>query len=506
VSGTTRRQALAGGIALAATAGLTRESSAKAGSMDEVLDTHDSLGLAALVKARKVSANELLEAAIARAEAANPRFNFMAQKHYDYARKTIAAGLPQGPFSGVPWLLKDLNTYIAGEVTENGSRLYKGQRASVTSELVRRIERAGFVIFGKTTTPEFGLTGTTESVLYGPTRNPWNPGRIAGGSSGGAAAAVAAGVIPAAHATDGGGSIRIPASACGLFGLKPSRGRVPMGPARTEGWGGMSVHHAVTRTVRDSAAILDATHGAEPGSRYSAPTPERPFLEEVGRAPGRLRVALMLAPYAGSPVDPEVVEATKAVGKLLESLGHHVEEAAPKLDMAAVGTGSFVLMAASVAADCVDRAKALGVDLGPDLLERTTLDFLALGKSFSGMDFARGNNAYQAAAVTIAQFMERYDIILSPTVAAPPLPLGQIGLDTGRSMAEWGAVVGAFASFTGVYNGTGQPSMSLPLGMSRDGLPIGIMATGRYGAEGLLFRLAGQLEQAAPWAGRRPPL
>ncbi|TXI07433.1 MAG: amidase [Novosphingobium sp.] len=497
---TTRREALAGGIALAATAGLP----GNAHAMSEVLDTHDSLGLADLVKKRKVSPTELLEAAIGRAEALNPRFNFMAQKHYDYARKAIAAGLPQGPFSGVPWLLKDLNTYIAGEVTENGSRLYKGQRASVTSELVRRIERAGFVIFGKTTTPEFGLTGTTESVLKGPTRNPWNPERIAGGSSGGAAAAVAAGVIPAAHATDGGGSIRIPASACGLFGLKPSRGRVPMGPARTEGWGGMSVHHAVSRTVRDSAAILDATHGVEAGSRYSAPTPERPFLQEVGRDPGKLRVALMLSPYSGAPVDPEVVEATRAAAKLLESLGHHVEEAAPRIDMAAIGASSFALMASSVAADCIDRAKALGIELGPDVLERTTLDFVAMGKSYTGMDFARGNNAYQAAAVTIAQFMEFYDVILSPTLSAPPLPLGHIGLDTGRSMMEWGREVGTFTAFTGIYNGTGQPSMSLPLAMSKDGLPIGIMVTGRYGEEGLLFRLARQVEKAAPWGARRP--
>ncbi|MGE8135151.1 amidase [Novosphingobium subterraneum] len=496
---TTRREALAGGIALAATAGLP----GNAHAMNDVLDTHDSLGLAELVRTRTVSASELLEAAIARAEALNPQLNFMAQKHYDYARKAIAAGLPQGPFSGVPWLLKDLNTYIAGEVTENGSRLYKGQRASVTSELVRRIERAGFVIFGKTTTPEFGLTGTTESVLMGPTRNPWNRERIAGGSSGGAAAAVAAGVIPAAHATDGGGSIRIPASACGLFGLKPSRGRVPMGPLRTEGWGGMSVHHAVSRTVRDSAAILDATHGVEPGSRYSAPTPERPFLWEVGRDPGKLRIALMLSPYSGAPVDPQVVEATKAAARLLESLGHHVEEAAPKIDMAAIGASSFALMASSVAADCVDRAKALGIELGPDVLERTTLDFVAMGKSYTGMDFARGNNAYQAAAVTIAQFMERWDVILSPTLSAPPLPLGRIGLDTGRSMMDWGREVGTFTAFTGIYNGTGQPSMSLPLAMSQDGLPIGIMVTGRFGEEGLLFQLAGQVERAAPWAGRR---
>lgn len=496
---TTRREALAGGFALAATAGLP----GNAHAMNDVLDTHDSLGLAELVRMRKVSASELLEAAIARAEALNPQLNFMAQKHYDYARKAIAAGLPQGPFSGVPWLLKDLNTYIAGEVTENGSRLYKGQRASVTSELVRRIERAGFVIFGKTTTPEFGLTGTTESVLMGPTRNPWNRERIAGGSSGGAAAAVAAGVIPAAHATDGGGSIRIPASACGLFGLKPSRGRVPMGPLRTEGWGGMSVHHAVSRTVRDSAAILDATHGVEPGSRYSAPTPERPYLQEVGRDPGKLRIALMLSPYSGAPVDPQVVEATKAAARLLEGLGHHVEEAAPKIDMATIGASSFALLASSVAADCVDRAKALGIELGPDVLERTTLDFVAMGKSYTGMDYARGNNAYQAAAVTIAQFMERWDVILSPTLSAPPLPLGRIGLDTGRSMMDWGREVGTFTAFTGIYNGTGQPSMSLPLAMSQDGLPIGVMATGRFGEEGLLFRLAGQVEKAAPWNGRR---
>lgn len=497
-------------MALAATAALPVAAKAGTkrmpGAIDDVLDSHDSLGLADLVRKRKVSAAELLEAAIARAEAMDPKFNFMAQKHYDYGRRAIAAGLPEGPFTGVPWLLKDLNTYIAGEVTENGSRLYKGQRAAVTSELVRRIERAGFAIFGKTTTPEFGLTGTTESVLKGPTRNPWNPARIAGGSSGGAAAAVAAGVIPAAHATDGGGSIRIPASACGLFGLKPSRGRVPMGPARTEGWGGMSVHHAVSRTVRDSAAILDATHGVEPGSRYGAPTPERPFLAEVGRDPGRLRIALMLTPFSGAPVDPEVIAATRAAAKLLEGLGHHVEEAAPRIDFASIGASSFALTASSVAADCEDRAKALGITLGPDVVERTTLDFIAIGKGSSGMDFVRGNNAYQAAAVAIAQFMERYDVILSPVLSAPPLPLGRIGLNTGRTMADWGREVGAFTAFTGIYNGTGQPSMSLPLAMSADGLPIGVMATGRYGEEGLLFRLAGQLEQAAPWHTRRPKL
>jgi amidase len=498
----TRRQVMAGTLALTAASSL----GAQGKGIGAVLDSHDALGLAELVRSRAVSPSELLEAAIARAEALDPRFNFMAQRHYDYARTAIAKGLPQGPFTGVPWLLKDLNTYIAGEVTENGSRLYKGYRASVTSELVRRFEQAGLVIFGKTTTPEFGLTGTTESVLTGATRNPWDASRIAGGSSGGAAAAVAAGVLPAAHATDGGGSIRIPAAACGLFGMKPSRGRVPMGPLRTEGWGGMSVHHAVTRSVRDSAALLDAVHGVEPGSRYGAPSPERPYLEEVGRDPGPLRIAMMLAPFSGSPVDPQVIAATEAAAQLLQSLGHEVTIAAPKLDMASLGFASAVLTASAVAADCEDRAKVLGLELGPEVLERTTLEFIAIGRSFTARDHARANNAYQTAAIALAQFMAQYDVILSPTLAAPPLPLGRIGLDTGRSMADWGAEVGAFAAFTGIYNGTGQPSMSVPLAMSAEGLPIGIMLTGRYGEEGLLFRLAGQLESAAPWDHRRAPV
>ena len=403
----TRREALGAGAAVVAAPALARG----AGRMDSLLDSHDALGLAALVRSRQVSAAELLDMAIAHAEALNPRFNFMAQKLYDYARKALAAGLPQGPFTGVPWLLKDLNTHIAGELTEGGSRFYQGYRATQTSELVRRHQAAGFVIFGKTCSPEFGLTATTENKLTGDTRNPWNPAHIAGGSSGGAAAAVAAGVVPAAHATDGGGSIRIPASCCGLFGLKPSRGRVPMGPPRTEGWGGLSAHHAVTRTVRDSAAILDATWGLEPGSRYSAPAPEGTFLSQVGKAPGRLRVALMTSPIAHSPVDAECLAAVQAAAKLLEGLGHQVEEAAPVLDAAALGMAGFALIAPAVAADVADRAKATGLDPA-QLLEPITQGFVAYGKGMAAMDVHRANSAVQAAAMTIARFMERFDVIL----------------------------------------------------------------------------------------------
>jgi amidase len=494
---TTRRDVLAGAAAtltLAATPAMAKDT-----GMQDLLRSHDALGLADLVRRREVSPAELLDAAIARAEAENPRFDFIAQRLYDRAHRAVAAGLPEGPFHGVPWLLKDLNTHIAGERTGNGSRFYNDYRATETSELVRRIERAGFVIFGKTTTPEFGLTGTTENKVTGDTRNPWNPTRTTGGSSGGAAAAVAAGVLPAAHATDGGGSIRIPASCCGLFGLKPSRGRVPMGPARTEGWGGLSVHHAVTRSVRDSAAILDATHGVEPGSRYGAPSPDGTFLSAVTRAPAPLRIALMTRPISGVPVDPEVLAATQATAHLLESLGHHVEEAAPQLDAARIGWAGFVLMAASVAADVTDRAQATGLPIGPDTLEPITLAMIGFGKTCTGMDYVRANNALQAAAVTVAQFMERYDVILSPTLAAPPLPLGQIGLSPGIGFEEWGHRVSAWSPFTQLANMTGQPAMSLPLGKSRDGLPIGVMAMGRYGEEALLFRLAGQIERAAPW-------
>jgi len=471
-----------------------------------LLQDHDAVGLAGLVRKREVSPAELLEAAIARAEAMNPRFNFMAQKHYDFGRKAIASGLPEGPFAGVPLLLKDLYTYIEGELTEGGSRLYKGYRAPVTSELVRRYQAAGFVIFGKTTTPEYGLTGTTENKLTGDTRNPWNPAHSSGGSSGGAAAAVAAGVIPAAHASDGGGSIRIPASCCGLFGLKPSRGRVPMGPLRTEGWGGLSTNHAITRSVRDSAAMLDASHGIETGSRYGAPAPQEGFLAQVGKHPGKLRIALMTRPVAGSPVDGECIEAARAAARLCESLGHHVEEAGLELDAAQLGWASFATIGPAVAVDIADRAKALGITPGPDVLEPVTLAFAEYGKTFTAMDGIRATNVLQDAAIKVGRFMQRFDVILTPTLAAPPIALGRINLTPDCAFQEWGQRAAVYSPFCQIANLTGQPAMSVPLAQSRAGLPIGVMFTGRYGDEALLYRLAAQLEHAAPWADRRPVL
>lgn len=466
---------------------------------------YDALGLAGLVRAGQVSAVELLETAIAIAVRQDAKLNFLAQEMFDYGRARIAQGLPDGPFSGVPFLVKDLHTDIAGYRTGQGSRLYDGYVADVTSELVRRHEAAGLVIFGKTTTPEFGLTGTTESLAEGPTRNPWNLGHSSGGSSGGAASAVASGVVPLAHASDGGGSIRIPASACGLFGLKPSRGRVPMGPRRTEGWGGLSTNGALSRSVRDTAALLDATHGVEPGSRYSAPTPDGTFLSQVTRDPGSLRIALMLEPVSGAPVAPEVIEATRQAARLCEALGHKVEEASLKLDAQRIGEANFALTSTALAVEVDGRAAAAGIEVGPDVVEPITFGFYRYGKTVPGTAVAAANNTMQEIAVSVARFMVDYDVILSPVLATPPAPLGIYDLNK-ADFAAWGMAIGAYVPFTGLFNATGQPSMSVPLAMSASGLPMGALFTGRYGDEATLLRLAGQLEQAAPWFGRLPKI
>ena len=402
----------------------------------------------------------------------------------------------------MPWLIKDLNTYLAGTITGQGSRYYAANRAEFSSTIVERYEAAGLVIFGKTTTPEFGLTGTTESIATGATRNPWDTGHIAGGSSGGAAAAVAAGVIPAAHATDGGGSIRIPASCCGLFGLKPSRGRTPMGPPRTEGWGGLSIHHAVTRSVRDSAALLDAVRGVEPGGRYAAPCPERPYAQEINRDPKPLRIALWLTTPNGTPVAPECQMAARATAALCESLGHSVEEAAPNLDAKALGEASFAVTTSALKTELDTRAAATGAAFGPDTIEPVVMAFYGIASNFDGAAVMRANNTFQAAAIEMARFMESYDLVLSPTLGTPPPEIGKIHLD--QSFETYVANVTAFTPWTALYNQTGQPSMSVPLKVSEAGLPIGSMFSARYGDEATLFRLAAQLERAQPWFANIP--
>ena len=462
----------------------------------------DGLAQAGAIARGDTSAAELLEAAIARVERVNPALNFIAQPMYERGR-TAAAGTFTGAFAGVPFLVKDLHLAIPGERMGEGSKLWDGARADYTSTLYHRHVAAGLNTFGKTTTPEFGLTVTTESAATGLTRNPWNLAHSAGGSSGGAACAVAAGVVAIAHASDGGGSIRCPAAACGVFGLKPSRGRVPMGPHGTEGWLGLGVVHAVSRSVRDSAALLDATHGPENGSRYTATSPEFSFLSEVTRAPGALRVAVMRAPITGVPVHPEVLAALDDAAALLAALGHHVEVAQPQLDGAALGAAMVAVLGAATAFEVGERLAALGrSDAGSDL-ETVTQMFVHLGKGSSGVQIMAANALFQKTAITVAGFMANYDIILSPVFAQPVIELGKIDLSP-TDMAAWTANILGYSPFTALANWTGLPAMSLPLGMDSSGLPIGVMALGRYGAEGLLYRLAGQVERAAPWAGRLP--
>jgi amidase len=462
----------------------------------------DALGLAELVRTGQVSATEVIEAAIARAEAVNPQINAVVERLYDHARAAAASGL-EGPLAGVPWAVKDLGHEIAGVRVTSGSVGFKDYVAPADSVSVQRMRAAGLNIFATSTSPEFGLTVTTESTLNGQTRNPWDLTRVAGGSSGGAAALVAAGVLPAAHATDGGGSIRVPGACCGLFALKPSRGRTPVAVGRTEGWNGLGASHAVTRSVRDSAAILDATHGPELGSRYVAPAPKGTFLEAASRAPGRLRIALQLSPANGTPVDPVCIEAARDVAKICESLGHIVEEAAPEIDGAALGWAMMTNTSTHTAAAFAARAKALGREITADDMEEATAGFVAIGKAASAMDLAAADHAFMTAAIAMAKFQETYDLVLTPVLAKPPVKLGTIALN--QPLQDYGRAFGAFCPFTALANQTGQPAMSVPL-VWHDGLPIGVQFAARLGEEETLFSLAYQLEQARPWFDRRAPL
>lgn len=467
---------------------------------------YDGLGLADLVRRKEISPAELLSSAMTHAEAVNPKINCIAHRHYDEARAQIASGLAPGVFHGVPFVIKDLGVELANTVTSSGSLAFNDQKAAADSELVVRYKRAGLVIFAKSTTPELGLTLTTESKAFGMTRNPWNLERSVGGSSGGAAAAVASGIVPMAHASDGGGSIRVPASCAGLFGLKPSRGRMPLGPAMTEPWLGLATAHAVTRSVRDSAALLDATWGLQFGSRYSAPPPPSgSFLQELDQAQGTLRIALLLTSPTGSAIDPECIAAARACARLCESLGHRVEEASPALDAAALNAGFLAVVKMSVAQALRDRGAQRGRPVSPEEVETVTWIFADQGAKATALMIADANAAFQVAATAMGHFLTRFDVLLSPTLAKPPAKLGILGL----SPVDWAVFtkeVTTYSPFTALANMTGQPSMSVPLHWTPDGLPVGLMFTGRYGEEAQLLRLAAQLERAQPWAQKRPTL
>jgi len=465
-------------------------------------EQYDGLGLAALVHTGEVCPEELLEAAIARIEAHNPLLNAVVTPMFDEARAAIRAGLPSGPFQGVPFLLKDLAlAAVPGVLTRQGAVLFEDFVPRYEAEIVARYRRAGVVFVGKTATPELGLAPTTESRLYGVTRNPWDVGWSPGGSSGGSAVAVTAGYVPAANASDGGGSIRIPAAWCGLFGLKPTRARTPAGPEHGIGWAGLECVHALTRSVRDSAALLDATHGADVGAPFVAPPPVRPYLEEVQRPPGRLRIALRTAPFTfHGPLHPDCHSALDNAARLCADLGHIIEDWHYDLNWELVRDATRRVVAAEVHVTLTQRAQALGRALHAADVEPETWHLVEVSQATSATDYLRALHTLYQTGRQFARAMQGYDVVLTPTVPMPPVALGLMAPSNPAGLTARRQAT----AFTQMANIAGNPAMSVPLCWNDAGLPIGIQFIGYYGDEATLFRLAGQLEHARPWCNRRP--
>ena len=459
---------------------------------------HDAVGLAGLVAAGEVSAGELLETALARMAEVNPKINAVTMDLSAQARDGAPAG---GPLAGVPFLLKDLGAAMAGTVTSAGSRAFKDAVAASDSALTRLYREAGLNIFGKTNTPEFGLWPFTEGDHLGVCRNPWDLERTPGGSSGGAASAVAAGIVPAAHASDGGGSIRTPASCCGLFGMKPSRGRVSFAPGG-EGWAGASIQHAVTRSVRDSAVLLDMTCAPQAGDPYFVAPPERSFAEEARTAPGKLRIAFTDAALQSDALDPECAAAVHDTARLLESLGHKVEMVTVPGDFAAMQAAAGLAIAASIAATLDVEAERRGRPIADGEIEAITMATYRRGQGVKGPDYVRGVQTLHAFGRAVAGLFETYDVLLCSTLGQPAVPIGSI-LEDPRLIGER---LFRFMPNTQAFNNTGQPAMTVPLAWSAGGLPIGMQFVSRLGEEATLFRLAGQLEEARPWFNRVPGL
>ncbi|GAA1685179.1 amidase [Fodinicola feengrottensis] len=463
----------------------------------------DATDQAELVRSGQVKPSELVEAAIERIEALNPALNAVVVHWFDEARST-ADDLPAGPFRGVPFLLKDLFAAYAGQPLSNGNRALKEAaiRSTVDTTLVSRFRAAGLATLGRTNSSEFGSLPTTEPLAWGPTRNPWNTDRSAGGSSGGSAAAVAAGMVPIAHASDGGGSIRIPSSSCGLVGLKPSQGRITMGPNRDES--NLGVDLGVSRTVRDTAGLLDAVRGPGVGDTVIAAPPIRPYAQEVGADPGSLRIGVVTQhPLAQA----ENLTAAKNAGALLESLGHHVEDSFPSALIDPKFREFFAVMwGTNMAVNLARAAETLGRELTEDEVEPLNWALAASARQHSAVDYAQGlamNGLFRRAVYQ--WWADGFDLLVTPTMAAPPPPIGTFAHDPANPIAPL-MTAGKYVPFTPPFNTTGQPAISLPLHWTPDGLPIGVQFVAAYGREDLLLRVASQLEQAAPWASRRPPL
>jgi len=475
--------------------------------MTDAIDTTwlDATAQADLVRRGELTPKDLVEAAIARIEVVNPQLDAVIRTRFDLARTEAAGELPDGPFRGVPMLLKDIGCTVAGEPTAFGLGPLRDLDWQVTSYLAEQFRAAGFIPLGRTNVPELGTTVTTEARSFPPARNPWNTGHSTGGSSGGSAAAVASGMVPVAHANDGGGSIRIPASVCGLVGLKPTRGRVSQGPLIGEGWAGATIDNAVTRTVRDAAGVLDVISGQFSGEPYYAPPLPGPLVREVGADPGRLRIGLLDRPDGEDFLDhPECRAAVASAGHLLESLGHGVEDSAPEAMFDPEFIQHFTLI---IAADTETSMRAyetaLGRPIEDDEIEPRNAVYRAIGRTLGVVTYLQSRAWLGTWARRMANWWNDYDLLVTPTVGAPPPELGWF--TAGGAESEGPRVVG-FIPYTAQFNMTGQPAISLPLHWTPDGLPVGVQLVAPFGREDLLIRVAAQLEQAAPWADRHPPV
>jgi amidase len=465
----------------------------------------DATAQADLVRRGEVSPRELTEAAIARIEAVNPKLDAVIRTRFEAARLEADGNLPDGPFRGVPILFKDLGCTVAGEQTAFGLGPLRDVVLPVTSFLAEQFRAAGFVPLGRTNVPELGTTVTTEPRSFPPARNPWNPDHSTGGSSGGSAAAVAAGMVAVAHANDGGGSIRIPASECGLVGLKPTRARVSQGPLTAEAWAGSTIDGAVTRTVRDAAGVIDVISKPVPGEPYYAPPLPRPLAQEVGAGPGRLRIGVVDHPGAeGYLDDPQCRAAVAGAAKLLESLGHHLDQSAPAAMFEREVSRHFnTIIAADTEATLQAFEALLGRPIGEEEIEPRNAAYRRAGRELSAAAYLQSRAWLGMWARRMAEWWTGHDLLLSPTLGAPPPVLGWF---TAAGPAEEGARIASFIPYTAQFNLTGQPAISLPLHWTPDGLPVGVQLTAAYGREDILVRIASQLEQAAPWADRHPPV
>lgn len=467
----------------------------------------DATDQAKLIADGHASASELLEAAIERIEQFDPQLNAVIIRWFDEAHSIAASELPSGPFRGVPTLLKDLWAHYAGQPLTNGCQALKDAmpKSATDTTLVARFRAAGFVIAGRTNSPEFGSLPTTEPAAWGATHNPWNLDHSAGGSSGGAAAAVAAGLVPIAHASDGGGSIRIPASACGLVGLKPTQGRITLGPYRDES--NLSVELCVSRSVRDTAALLDAVRGPGVGDTVIAAAPTRPYVEDLRSDPGPLRIGLLDSHPFGGPIHEQCALAARNAAALLESLGHHVEPGFPQ----AMANRDFArrfsaLWSTNMGVGVQRISDQLGRKLGVGDIEPVNWAQAEFARNFSGVDYALALAANVEFRRAVQQWWhDGWDLLLSPTLGEPPVPLGTFANNPDNPMAPMMRTV-QYVPFTPAFNASGQPAISLPLHWTPDGLPVGVQLVAAYGREDVLLRVAAQLEVAQPWAHRRPPL